>query len=176
MRKETVKLGAISAISVLTLITAGLLTLQVVSAEDVSSSTAVEISADLEEEPFGLEEFVRLRNLQINKSLENSLVLEYLNLTPEEFAEIRNNGISLEDYAISNNYSVEGLEEAIRAEILANWLNLIESGKISYEQYASLVTNHLDEIIKIRMVLSEPPRNGLQVLLRLHEILENVSY
>ena len=86
------------------------------------------------------------RNQRFKKLLQNSKVLQYLNLTPEDLINLKKQNKTIKDYALENGYSLDGLKQVMEQEFTDRVNERFSEGKISLDRKTYLLS-HMNEKI-----------------------------
>ncbi|MDQ6985986.1 MAG: hypothetical protein Q9M76_06865 [Candidatus Dojkabacteria bacterium] len=136
-----------TVITALSLITLGLLLLQ---ANTINAATFDLI----ENNPIEINDTkVKKKEKSSHDELSDSAVLSYLDLTPQEFIDLRRSGTSLTEFAKEEGYPIDELKEIIAAETSSKMYDAYESGKLSKKAYEYITTYKIDEIVNKRLFM-----------------------
>lgn len=145
MKGKRVKIGAISAATAFTIITAANLYARRITVSAEELNTPVEIIESQGQES-------KLSNYYFPSKPGDSSIMKNLALISEKsLQKYADSGLTIGEYAFENNLDIENLRLDLRQDLINYWFNLSQEGKISKEIFQKLVSNYLDKVVEAKL-------------------------
>jgi hypothetical protein len=140
MRKTTRYVVAASTIVVITMIGSSFVSAKVIN-PNTDSTIEIASLADLDTRLPQLKgNNIRHKLKHIRERMDNSALLDVLNITPSEFKSLRIQGKTLKEIVDQKGIDLEKVKEVVEKQMIEKWERLLSNGIINQEKYDDLVS------------------------------------